>query len=221
MAGLLENRFRRVYRAVRKFLNTQRFTNQGQTFWRQEQRVFPTIILRRSRWNTQEECEFWFDLGVFIPEFIEILYNEPPPPHPREGFLAVLLSLDEIPERPRRQQTTSWYLRTSDLPAESDEQIIQEVLNELEQYAVPFLTRFRALSDVAKYLEEVRTSPSPPPRGIWPIVPNDVWLPVYLGILYWMMGDSQRCLRELERALTNEEAGAHFVELVESLRQRL
>lgn len=192
----LDKRFRRLVRRVQQLLGEDGFIIKGQTFWRGRDKLSQTIILKRSRWNTQSECDFWFVLGVFVPELYAIVYGEEPPSYPKEGYLAVSLEIDNIPFYPRRRETLSWKLQQGD-PPEADEKVCTDVLEHLRVYAVPFLERFNSLSEVIQFLEWLRSH-----RHEWfkwnQILPFDAWVPIYLAVLYWMVGDRENCMRELE-----------------------
>jgi hypothetical protein len=216
----LRKRFYRVHRTVRKFLQERQFAARGQVFWYRTEQLCRVVILKRSRWNTRSECEFWLELGIFIPGFFPLLWEKQDPPYPQEDFLAVSLRIDNIPLRPPQRETVSWYLRADDPLPQADSQIEKEILFELEKYLVPFLDRFNNLFDVIDYLKWVRTH-----GNQWfkwtQILPNDVWLPVYLAVLYWMVGEGALCLQELEDASKNEEAGICFLTKVADLKKRL
>ncbi len=64
----LDKRFRKLVRRTQQLLGEEGFVAKGQTFWRPRDKFSQTIILKRSRWNTQVECDFWFVIGVFVPE---------------------------------------------------------------------------------------------------------------------------------------------------------
>jgi len=214
----LNNRFRKMARRVQKQLLNQGFVCKGQTYWWERDRLSPTLILKRSRWNTQELCEFWFVIGVFIPELYAIVYGENPPPYPKDGYLAISLGIDKIPFYPRQRQTLRWELKLGD-SVEVEERLWTEVSQHLQDYAVPFLDRFRTLSDVIDFLEWLRSH-----RHEWfklmQIWPNDAWDPIYLAVLYWMVGDREKSLREINR-FELEETTWYIREHMERVRQHI
>jgi len=205
----LNQRFRRLVRRVQSQLREKGFVAQGQTFWREREKLLQTIILKRSRWNTQTECEFWLIIGVFIPELYTIVYGESPPAYPKEGYLTISLEIDSIPFYPRQRETLRWQLRQEE-PPEMDERLWLAITHHLQTYAVPFLERFETLWDVIEFLGWLRGH-----RREWfkwnQILPFDAWVPIYLAVLYWMVGDRGNCLRELE-AFEKEETTAYIRE---------
>ncbi|GIV08781.1 MAG: hypothetical protein KatS3mg019_0872 [Fimbriimonadales bacterium] len=215
----LDNRFRRIARKVRQFLHNQGFVGKGQTFWREQNPIFPTVILKRSRWNTREECDFWFVIGVFIPQLYAVVFEDTPPPYPKEGCLLLSLGVDAVPSYPPRTETLSWMLRLDDSPA-ADAHIESDVLLHLRDYAVPFLDQFGSLFDVINYLEWLRGLGDESFKQRRAVKPSDAWLPIYLAVLYWMVGDFEKGLRELD-ALEREEIGQYFQEYIERLRDCL
>jgi len=214
----LNNRFRRLARKVQRLLLQHGFVCKGQTFWWERDRLSPTIILVRSTWNTREQCDFWFDLGVFIPELRAIVYGKNPPAYPREGCLAISLRIDKIPFYPRRRETLMWELKQGD-PAEADEQLWTEVCQHLEEYAVPFLDQFHGLPDAIEFLEWLRIH-----RDEWfkfsQIQPFEAWLPIHLAVLYWLVGDREKSLREIE-AFEWEETTWYIREHMERVRRHI
>ena len=215
----LDNRFRRIARKVRQFLHSQGFVGKGQTFWCERNLIFPTVILKRSRWNTREECDFWFVIGVFIPQLYAVVFGDTPPPYPKEGYLVLSLGVDEVPSYPPRTETLSWVLRLDDSP-EADARIESDVLHHLRDYAVPFLDQFGSLFDVINYLEWLRGLGDECFKQRRSVIPSSVWIPIYLAALYGMVGDFEKGLRELD-ALEREEVGQYFQEHIERLRKYL
>jgi len=214
----LDNRFRKLSRRVQKLLLNQGFVCKGQAYWWERDRLSPTVILKRSQWNTQELCEFWFILGVFIPKLYAIVYRETPPLYPKEGYLAISLEIDSIPFYPRYRETLRWELKLSD-SAEVEERLWADVSHHLQNYAIPFLDRFRTLSDAIDFLEWLRSH-----RDEWfkfgQILPFEAWVPIYLAVLYWMIGDREKSLRELE-AFEWEETSWYIREHMEHVRQHI
>ncbi len=216
----VRNRFRRIHRIVQKFLQERQFLSRGQTFWRPTEQLSQVVILRRSIWNTAETCDFWFELGVHVPGFTPLLDGIPEPAYPKEQFLVVSLRVDSVPSRPVQQQTLSWYLKADDPLPQADEQVITEVLYELREYGVPFLSRFASLADVIEFLEWLRLHREECFR--WgQIMPFEAWTPVYLAILHWLNGDVERCFQELEKALSGEELTAYIYDKVSKVKERL
>jgi hypothetical protein len=215
----LDNRFRRIARKVRNLLQDQGFVSKGQTFWREGDPLFPTVILKRSRWNTRETCDFWFEIGVFIPQLYAVVFEDTPPPYPKEGYLVISLGIDEIPSYPHQQETLSWVLR-ADEPPEADAHIESDVLRHLRDYAVPFLDQFGSLRDVIDYLEWLRLHGDEWFKWSRAVNPSDAWLPIYLAVLYWMIGDSEKSLQEVE-AFEWEEASWYLREHMEHVRKYL
>lgn len=215
----LDNRFRRIARKVRQFLHNQGFVGKGQTFWRAQNPIFPTVILKRSRWNTREECDFWFEIGVFIPQLYAVVFEDAPPPYPKEGYLVLALGIDEIPSYPRQQETLSWVLRSDD-PPEADACVESDVLLHLREYAVPFLDQFGSLFDVINYLEWLRVHGDDWFKLRRAVKPSDAWLPIYLAVLYWMVGDFEKSLQEVE-AFKWQEVSRYIREHMERVKRRI
>lgn len=216
---VLDRRFRKLTRKVRQFLQNQGFFSKGQTFWRERDQVFPTIILKRSRWNTREECDFWFEIGVFIPQLYAVVFEDAPPPYPEEGYLVLALGIDEIPSYPRQRETLSWVLRADD-PPEADANVESDVLCHLRDYAVPFLDQFSSLWDVINYLEWLRVHGDEWFKLRRAVNPSDAWLPIYLAVLYWMVGDFEKGLQEVE-TFEWEEAGQYIREHMERVKRHI
>lgn len=204
----LDKRFRKLVGRIQQLLGEEGFVTRGQTFWRPRDKFSQAIILKRSRWNTQAECDFWFVIGVFVPELYAIVFGDVPPAYPKEGYLALSLGIDAIPFYPRdRIETLSWKLFRGE-PSEADERLWADVAYHLQTYAVPFLGQFSDLSDVIKFLDWLRAH-----RHEWfklnQILPSEAWLPIHLAVLYWLVGDRENCLRELE-AYEQEETTAYI-----------
>lgn len=210
-------RFRRLAGAVSGCLATEGYCARGQTFWHSTPHLRRVIILWRSRWNTANECSFAFTLGIFVPKFHESLTGLPDPAYPTSEALAISLGIDQIPHHPPTKRTISWELTDSN--SHRDAKIQQQVLKELRDYVLPFLGRFTTLSDVIDYLLWVRSISASHPQ--WrPTRPNDVWLPVYLAVLWSLSGDKTEAQREIEFALSSVH-GSYFREKVLAIRERL
>ncbi len=219
MTQNVSTRFRRIHRKVQQFLAKHQFMARGQTFWRPKCGLSQVIVLRRSRWNTADDCLFWFTIGIFVPGFSSLFWETQEPLHPKEGFLTISLGIDNIPGHPATTETLMWQLKTDDLLPSKDDQVVQQVLGELEVYTIPFLARFQKIQDAIEFLDWLHTHRGENTK--WnQIQPNDVWIPVYKALLHWLQGDADICFRTLE-ALLREDRTGYFLDKVERIRERL
>lgn len=213
----VSQRFHVLAVEVSRFFKQHGYKVRGQTYWYPTPEVSRVVLLGRSRWNTKQECNFSFTVGVFVPRFYTYLTGNPDPGYPNAQSLVVALGIESIPERPCQRTTLSWTIRLDD-SLQKEARLLKRILSELEKWAIPFLARFNTISDVIDYLVSVRDNKDQCER--FPTRPNDVWLPIYLAILHHLRGETVLAEQELERAAGAVEAGAYFLQQLSQIRER-
>lgn len=213
----VSQRFRAIHAKISRYFRQHGYQIRGQTFWYPTPEVRRVVILDRSRWNTSDECKFSLVLGVFVPQFFTYLTGNPDPEYPKAQSSTMIMGINEIPDRPYQKRRLSWTLRHSD-SSDTDIRILSSVLEELEKWVVPFLSRFTTITDVIDYLVWVYTHEN---SERWrPTRPNEVWLSVYLAILHHLRGEATLAEEELQKAMAVGGRGIYFAQEVSKIRER-
>jgi len=212
------DRFELLVNIVYELVRERNFRRRRQSFVRSLPELWHVIRLARSRWNTADECDFWIEFGVYVPGVFSLIrpeLKEPLCPDATNLTISWTSGWQYPPFLAR-----SWKLTSRDVLPETDVGIQSAVKKELIEYTLPFLEQFEHRRDVIRFLEWLRVHRMEVPGAVH-IAPDDHWIPVYLAVLYWQEGDRAASLRELHTALSDENAGIVFREMIQALQSRL
>jgi hypothetical protein len=216
---VLRNRFRQIIReAIDPILKPLGFVKRGQVYRKQLPELWWVMDVQRSRWNTSQECDFTCNVGIHVPNVRSMYYPEYPEPElPDVPHCIINARIGAL--NPDRELDLWWRLRIDDEQS-VDETIKGELNKELTLFVLSFFERFRTRTDAIAYLEYLRRFRSEMRRGSY-IEPNDSWLPIYLGILYWMEGNQEACCENLAQAKLRALSSNRCVREIESLVERI
>jgi hypothetical protein len=169
------------------------------------------IDVQKSQWNTKEKAEFTLNCGVYVPGLFAAYGNRPEPETPSIGRCCLQARIGALTDGKDRW----WVLHADDDIETTDEKIGAEIRDRLEHGVLPFLERFQSRRDLAAYLEAWG------PREQKQVMPkNEVIVLAYLGILYWLLGEQEKCRSMLAQA-AEKAAKKPNEELIHDLRARL
>ncbi len=211
-------RFSSILKFVNQVLKEYGFLRRGQCFYYPLSELWRVVRVVRSRWNTADDCDFWIEFGVYVPNVFALIHPEIKEPACPDASNLTICWVSGFQHPPFLQR--SWQLTLQDMLPQKDEEVRSEVEDELMNYILPFLWKFTDRVDVIEFLEWLRNHREEIPGGVH-IYPNDVWLPVILAVLYWQHGDKDACQQFLKAALSREEAGIMFQDKVIALQRRL
>lgn len=197
---------------VEPYLKPLDFKKRSFTYTKPLDDLWWLLNFQRSRWNDRNHNAFTVNLGVYVRGIAELLRGSEPS-NPTIPDCAFHLRLGEL----AYGQDKWWEIRTDDLnPADVDEAIGKEIHALLEQYALPFLNRFRAKQDVLKYLLEISSHTKR--RVSWPT--SKFWALVYAAMLYQLMGDREECCRMLIAACEEARRNRLLEDVAQNLHAR-
>jgi len=218
--SILQKRFRQIiHEAVDPVMRSAGFVKNGQIYRRQLPELWWVMGVQRSRWNSSVECDFTINVGIYVPCVRSIFspdYSEPQLPDVSECIVSCRIGT----LNPERKLDLWWTLSIEDDVQVGEASIKQELSKELSQYALPFFEQFQTRRDVIAFLEYLKKSRSEIPRGHF-IEPNVSWLPIFLGILYWMEGNQEACFENLIQAKHRAITSNWCVPEIESLIERI
>ena len=199
----LERRLQQILKEwIDPYLKSLGFMKRSFTYTRPFEELYWLLNIQRSQWNTSSVNEFTLNLGVYVPG-VNALLSGNEPKYPAIYHCVFHLRLGEL----AFGHDHWWVIRSNDSdPLRTDRTIGEEIKTLLEQHAIPFLGRFQTIRDVTVYLEELGKQQKR--QVTWPA--SDFWLYIYLGILYWMMGNQEMCCIMMDKAF--EEAKTSRVE---------
>lgn len=210
----VRERFNEIVRFVASVLTPLSFRRQRQCFHRNLPQLWHVVRLTRSPWNDASECKFWIEFGVYVPKVFALIHPDLKEPACPDA-MNLTVRWDAGWQHPPFLQK-SWRILATDTLPDADLAIQESLSVELREYVLPFLERFRVRRDVIEFLEWLREHRAEVPGGFH-IGPSNVWLTVYLAVLYWLEGDWKACCRELEVAVQNGWMYERVVQLWERL----
>lgn len=218
--SILQKRFRQIIReGIDPVLKAAGFVKQGQVYRRQLPELWWVLDVQRSRWNTADECDFTVNVGIHVPRVRSTYYPSYPEPQlPEVSDCIVSCRIGTL--NPERKQDLWWTLKIDDDVQETDARIKDEISKELSRHVLPFFKRFQTRRDVIAFLDHLKTSRSEIHGGNH-IYPNNSWLSIFLGILYWMESDQEACSENLTQAKHNALASKWGVAEIENLIERI
>jgi len=211
-------RFKQMIAFIHDLLREHDYRRRAQHFNRTLPELTHVINIVRSRWNSADECDFWFVFGVYIPHTFSLIRPDIKEPQCPDELNMTIFGSAGWQHPPHLHQ--SWRLKSDDTLPEKDEQVRASITAELKDYILPFLGQFGCRKDVIQFLEWLRVHREEIHGGMH-IAPTGLWLPVKLAVLYWHEGDKAACERELRSVLADEEIGKFFYDVVLSLHDRL
>jgi hypothetical protein len=189
------------------------FAKGGATYRREVDGLLWLLDVQRSQWNSKERISFTLNWGVFVPGLFSLYSNRPDAGRPRVSQSCIHGRVGDLMPGGLDHW---WDIRADDVVPMADERVADELRQGHVGYVLPFLEAFKERQDVIDYLEhsgvqQVAFDPRAPAIRL-----------AYLGILYCLRGDRDRCcdaITSAEEAAVKSSAG--FREHLAALRARL
>lgn len=192
MASAIKTRIADILKqSVAAILKPRGYEKRGNTYVQQLSDLSRVIDVQKGRWNTQDQAEFTLNCGIFIPGVLAIYGGRPepgPPTVPASCISARIGLLTPV------HLDKWWKLGANDVVPDTDQEVAEQVRTYLTRYLLPFIESFGSRQDVAAFLES-GYSANP---HVWP--QNEVIRLAYLAILYYLMGEPDRCKETILQA---------------------
>jgi len=120
------------------------FRTSGNSFYRTEDNFTLKFDIWKSQWNTSIDMTFWFDIGVFRPDYYEFMFHKGLPNYIRTNHCSLRLGSGSV----LRKGVPQYSYR---LTPQNKRELTEEIENDLDNSVVPFLTRIKNIEDVLEF----------------------------------------------------------------------
>ncbi len=100
--------------------------------------------IQLSKWNTQDEVEFFFNTGIYIEKLFGTVFLYQQPSFPMEVSSVLRIRATEL------TKSDSWYRLTIDTDVE---QLKRMITKDITEYIFPHFRKFETINDVIKVME--------------------------------------------------------------------
>ncbi|MEK4327947.1 DUF4304 domain-containing protein [Paenibacillus sp. FSL R7-0297] len=166
-----------VKETIAPLFKVEGFKKQGNNFAHVCSNISATVNIQSSKWNTQDEVEFFFNTGIYIEELFGTVYLYPKPSFPMEINSVLRIRGTEL------TKNDSWYRLTINT---NIEQLKRMIMKDITEYILPHLRQFESINDVIKVMELREKD------GIYEN-------PHYLTVLYCSIGDMEKAQARMTR----------------------
>jgi len=166
-----------VKEIIAPLFKVEGFMKQGNNFAHVCSGFSATMNIQSSKWNTQDEVEFFFNTGIYIEKLLGTVNLYPKPSFPMEIDSVLRIRGTEL------TKNDNWYRLTIDTNVE---QLKQMIMKDITEYILPHLRQFESIIDVIKLMESREKD------GIYEN-------PHYLTVLYFSIGDMEKAQERMAR----------------------
>ncbi|GGG59370.1 DUF4304 domain-containing protein [Paenibacillus radicis (ex Gao et al. 2016)] len=153
------------------------FKKQGNNFAQVCSDFSATVNIQSSKWNTQDEAEFFFNTGIYIEELFGTVHLYPKSTFPMEIDSVLRIRGTEL------TKNDSWYSLTTDTNVE---QLKRMIMKDITEYILPHLRQFESINDVIRVMELREKD------GVYDN-------PHHLTVLYCSIGDLEKARARMAR----------------------
>ncbi|MGO4501047.1 DUF4304 domain-containing protein [Paenibacillus sp. 2RAB27] len=166
-----------VKETIAPLLKEEGFKKQGNNFAQVFSDFSTTVNIQSSKWNTQDEVEFFFNTGIYIEELFGTVHLYPKPTFPMEINSVLRIRGTEL------TKTDSWYKLTIDTNVE---QLKRMIIKDIAEYILPHLRQFESIYDVIRVMELREKD------GIYQS-------PHHLTVIYCSIGEMEKAQERMSR----------------------
>ncbi|MFC5530331.1 DUF4304 domain-containing protein [Cohnella yongneupensis] len=166
-----------VKETIAPLFKVEGYKKQGNNFAYMCSDFSATVNIQSSKWNTEDEVEFFFNTGIYIEELFLSVYQYPKPPFPMEVNSVLRIRGTEL------TNNESWYRLTADTDVE---QLKRMITKDVTEYLLPHFRQFESIKDVIKVMELREKD------GIYEN-------PHYLTVLYCSVGEMEKAQERMAR----------------------
>lgn len=153
------------------------FKKQGNNFAHVCSDFSATVNIQSSKWNTEDEVEFFFNTGIYIEKLFGTVFLYQQPSFPMEVNSVLRIRGAEL------TKIDSWYRLTTDTDVE---QIKRMITKDITEYIFPHFRQFESIKDVIKVMELREED------GFYEN-------PHYLTVLYYSIGNMEKAQERMAR----------------------
>jgi hypothetical protein len=117
--------------AITPLLKTKGFKKQGRNFFKDLGEIGWCFNIQSSLYSHQENVNFTFNVGIFVPSAYEIYYNEPIPKFPKEYHCIVRKRISELKDVSKE----AWYSYNENVISDK---LFKQLKADMEGYILPF-----------------------------------------------------------------------------------
>lgn len=125
---------------IAPLLKAKGFKKRGNNFAKILSDFAWVVNIQNSKWNTKEELEFTFNMGIFTDKLVGTFYEIEPPQFPTEKYSVLRLRITDLKGIP-----DEWY--KLDLTTDVEE-IKLEIQNDIEMVIFPHFEQFQTIEDL-------------------------------------------------------------------------
>ena len=165
---------------IQPILKQAGFRKKGHLWNRYRERFVDVLDIQRAKVDVPGSEEFTINLGIFVPEFYEVVWGEKIKGFAKEVDCAFRLRIGPLlQECAAREALDIWWNLESQKDVESAG---EEISCALRDKVLPFFESFRSIQDIHDYIENVE-----------PGKHNDLLAQIYLALAKIAIGDADAC----------------------------
>jgi hypothetical protein len=153
------------------------FKKQGNNFAHVCSDFTATVNIQSSKWNTEDEVEFFFNTGIYIDKLFGTVFLYQQPSFPMEVNSVLRIRATEL------TKNDTWYRLTIDTDVE---QLKRMITNDITEYIFPHFRQFESIKDVINAMELREKD------GVYEN-------PHYLTVLYHSIGNMEKAHERMAR----------------------
>ncbi len=120
-----------IKNAITPLLKTKGFIKQGRNFYKDLGEIGWCFNIQSSLYSHQENVDFTFNVGIFVPSAYEIYFNEKMPKFPKEYHCIVRKRISELKDVSNEE----WYSYNENAV---NEKLFKQLKSDMEGYILPF-----------------------------------------------------------------------------------
>ncbi|MGJ7913718.1 DUF4304 domain-containing protein [Neobacillus sp. LXY-1] len=117
--------------SITPLLKAKGFKKQGRNFFKDLGEIGWCFNIQSSLFNHQENVDFTFNAGIFVPSAYDIYYNEPIPKFPKEYHCIVRKRISELKDVSYEE----WYSFNGNVISDK---LVKQLKTDVEAYILPF-----------------------------------------------------------------------------------
>ena len=191
-------------------LKEKGFLKKRDTFFSLINDIRWVIEIQRSRWNNENEFQFTLNFGIYVPDLMEIFLNLNEPPKISIEHCSISCRIGMLMNNKKDKW---WKLTNNDTLSGSQKAI--EIIEMIETFGIPFLSRFKDQVTVAEFLSSKRKIEE---KQIAP--QSEAYCMIYAAIIYFLTGainQSNICTEEAIKMSKGSSSG----DIIEEIAMRL
>ncbi|REK27104.1 MAG: DUF4304 domain-containing protein [Planctomycetota bacterium] len=150
MVTELDRRFGNILKDyLTPFLNGWDFRKRRLSYLRNKDSVTWYVGVQRGRWNNNARIEFTLNCGIFVPGVVSTYTNRPETTSIGLSDCCIIARIGMLSEK---KLDKWWVLEDIVESSDSDITIGTEVNSYMEQYGLPFLSRFQTTEQILSFL---------------------------------------------------------------------